>query len=56
VFLAVAAVALTVSAPDHGGSHTEAVWLLPILALVSAATPAAVFAARPSGSSRIASM
>jgi hypothetical protein len=38
VFLAVAAVALTVSAPNHGGSYTDAVWLVPTLTLVSAAT------------------
>ncbi len=29
---------MTVSAPDHGGSYTDAFWLAPILALVSAAT------------------
>ena len=39
--VAVAAVAMTVSAPDHGGSYTDAFWLVPILALVSAATLAA---------------
>ena len=41
VFFAVAAVAMTISAPDHGGSYTDAFWLVPILALVSAATLAA---------------
>jgi hypothetical protein len=38
VFVAVAAVAMTLSAPDHGGTYTDAFWLVPILALVSAAT------------------
>jgi hypothetical protein len=38
VFFAIAAIAMTVSAPDHGGSYTDAFWLVPILALVSAAT------------------
>jgi Sec-independent protein secretion pathway component TatC len=43
VFLAIAAVAMTISAPDHGGSYTDAFWLVPILALASAATLAAGF-------------
>ncbi|TCC44829.1 hypothetical protein E0H73_45260 [Kribbella pittospori] len=38
VFFAVAAVVMTLSAPNHGGAYTDAFWLVPILALVSAAT------------------
>jgi hypothetical protein len=37
-FFAIAAVALTASAPDHGGSDTDAFWIIPVLALLSAAT------------------
>jgi hypothetical protein len=37
-FFAIAAVALTASAPDHGGSYTDAFWIIPVLALLSAAT------------------
>jgi hypothetical protein len=38
VFFTVAAAAMTASAPDHGGTYADALWLVPILALVSAAT------------------
>lgn len=38
VFFAVAAIAMTASAPDHGGTYADAYWLVPLLAVVSAAT------------------
>lgn len=41
VFFGIAATAMTMSAPDHGGSYTDAYWLVPILALISAAALAA---------------
>jgi len=41
VFVAIAAAAVTISAPDHGGSYTDGLWIVPVLALLSAATLAA---------------
>jgi uncharacterized membrane protein YidH (DUF202 family) len=38
VLFAIAAIAMALSAPDHGGSYTDAFWLVPILVLVSAVT------------------
>lgn len=41
MFFAVAAIAVTVSAPDHGGTYADAYWLVSILAALWAATLAA---------------
>jgi len=51
IAIAIAAVAMTVSAPDHGGTYADAYWLVPVLALVSAATLGAGLwiARRPGG-------
>jgi hypothetical protein len=35
VLFAVAVAMLTISAPDHGGSHADIVWIAPVLAVVS---------------------
>jgi hypothetical protein len=36
LFYALALTALTASAPDHGGAYRDALWLAPVLALLSA--------------------
>jgi hypothetical protein len=43
VLFAIATTILTISAPDHGGSYRDSLWIGPALALVSAATLLAGF-------------
>lgn len=38
VFFALAVGMLTISAPDHGGRYRDALWIAPVLAVVSAGT------------------
>ncbi len=38
VLFAIAVAILAITAPDHGGSHRDIVWIAPILAVLSAAT------------------